>query len=673
VTNPLALDRTPLDGTAFDGRPLDGTPAADDSVPGVLAPEERRRISIRLSAGLTGIGLLGLGTLLVRLAPDQWQIGEFFRGLAAAVVGIPTLISGLRGVVTGDTRRATDQLVAIAVLAAAATGDFVTATLIPLFLEVGRLFEERSSLGARAAIDGIRALGARQAVRWRNGVEERVDPNSLRPGDEILVRPGERIAVDGTVLEGRAAVDQSAITGESLHQDVGPGSPVFAGTVALDGLLRIQVRGAGADTVLGRVVQLLAEVERTSVPVLRLFERRAGVWLPLVLTLAASTLFFTGNLSRAITVLVVAAPTALVVAGPASVVAAMTVATRLRILIKSADFFERASDVDTLILDKTGTVTVGAPVVTEIRPAPSQSPPGQSEAALLAVAASCGFGSLHPVSRAVVAEALSRGIVATPPGDLQERPGLGVVAMVDRRQAVLGRRTLLVDLGIDAVPEDDGEVSQVWVSHGGRCLGRLVLRDQPRSEAREALVAMRALGIDRLVLLTGDRAVVAREVGQALGMDEVVAEVLPAQKLEVVRAEQAAGRTVMMVGDGVNDAPALGGADVGVAIGAELNEVALGGADVALLGADLGRLPKLIGLADTTRRVIGQNVWLAFGLSVVLIALAAWGLLDPLTGALAQSGAVLVVVANSARILRFSRPGPTETVRSPRILHEGEI
>ena len=634
---------------------LAGTPDAGHS-PGVLSVDERRRISIRLSAGLTGIGLLGLGTLLVRLAPDQWQIGELFRGLAAAVVGIPTLISGLRGVVTGDTRRATDQLVAIAILAAAATGDFVTATLIPLFLEVGRLFEERSSLGARAAIDGIRALGARQAMRWRNGVEERVDPNSLKPGDEILVRPGERIAVDGTVLEGRAAVDQSAITGESLHHDVGPGSPVFAGTVALDGLLRIQVRGAGADTVLGRVVQLLADVERTSVPVLRLFERRAGVWLPLVLTLAASTLFFTENLSRAIAVLVVAAPTALVVAGPAAVVASMTVATRLRILIKSADFFERASDVDTLILDKTGTVTVGAPAVTEIRPAA-----GQTDMALLAVAASCGFGSLHPVSRAVVVEALSRGVTAAPPGDLQERPGLGVVAMVGGRQAVLGRRQLLVDLGVEAVADDDGDVSQVWVAHGGRCLGSLVLRDQPRAEARDALAVIRALGIVRLVLLTGDRAAVAREVGQMLDVDEVVAEVLPAQKLEVVRAEQADGHTVMMVGDGVNDAPALSAADVGVAIGAELNEVALGGADVALLGTDLGRLPKLIGLADITRRTIGQNVWLAFGLSVVLIALAAKGVLDPLTGALSQSMAVLVVVANSARILRFSHPDPRET------------
>ena len=620
-----------------------------------LDAEERRRISTRLGTGLAGIGLLGLGSLLVRLEPEQWQIGELLRALAAAIVGVPTLISGIRGVVTGDTRRATDQLVAIAVLAAAATGDFVTATLIPLFLEIGRLFEERSSLGARATIDGIRALAARQAVRWRDGREEKVEPGNLLPGDEILVRPGERIAVDGTVLEGRAAVDQSAITGESMHDDVGPGSPVFAGTVALDGLLRIQVRGTGAETVLGRVVHLLAEVERTTVPVLRLFEHRAGVWLPLVLTLAGTVLFFTRELSRAIAMLVVAAPTALVVAGPSAVVAAMSVATRLRILIKSADFFERASDVDTLIFDKTGTVTVGAPSVTEIRPVE-----GETGERLLAVAASCGFGSLHPVSRAVVAEALKRGIAASPPEDLQEKPGLGVTAIVGGKRAVLGRRAL-VALSADIGSAEDAGVSQVFVAHGGQYLGSFVLRDQPRADAREALRAVRAMGITRMILLTGDRAAAASEVGNTLGMDDVVAEVLPAQKLEVVRAEQAAGRVVMMVGDGVNDALALGGADVGVAIGAELNEVALGGADVALLGTDLGRIPRLIGLGDITRQVIGQNVWIAFGLSVVLLALAARGVLDPLQGALAQSAAVLVVVANSARILRFSsQPAQTE-------------
>jgi heavy metal translocating P-type ATPase len=618
-----------------------------------LSVDERRRISARLGAGLAGTALLILGTVLMRLAPEQWQIGELLWALAALVVGAPILVSGVRGIVTSDTRSATDQLVAIAVLGAAASGSFVSATLIPLCLEIGRLFEERSSLGARAAIDGILALAARQATRWRNGTEERVDPASLAVGDEILVRPGERIPVDGTVVDGRAAVDQSAVTGESRHEDVGQGSPVFAGTVALDGLLRVQVRGTGSDTVLGRVVELLAEVERATVPVLRLFERRAGVWLPLVLTLGATTLFFSEDLSRAIAVLVVATPTALVVSGPAAMVAAMTAATRDRILIKSTDFLERASEVDTLILDKTGTVTVGAPAIVQMSPAP-----GVSDRRLLEVAAACGFGSLHPISRAVVAGARARGFDVSPPGGVQERPGLGVVAEVDGQRAVLGRRQLLEEIGIDSDAGEERDAAEVWVGLGDRCLGRLLLRDQPRADARAALSQMRELGIDRLLLLTGDREGIAREVGEALGMDQVVAQVLPEQKLEVVRAEQAAGRVVMMVGDGVNDALALGGADVGVAIGAEVNEVALGGADVALLGADLGRLPRLVRLADKTRRVIGQNVWLAFGFAAILIALAATGVLNPVTGALAQSVAVLAVVSNSARILRFDAPNP---------------
>ena len=227
------------------------------------------------------------------------------------------------------------------------------------------------------------------------------------------------------------------------------------------------MRGAGADTVLGRVVQLLADVERSTVPVLRLFERRAGVWLPLVLTVAGTTLFFTEDLSRAIAVLVVATPTALVVAGPAAVVAAMTVATRLRILIKSADFLERTSEVDTLILDKTGTVTVGAPTVSEIVPAGEESP-----ATVLAVAASCGFGSLHPVSRAVVAEAQTRNLPVARPTAVEEKPGLGVVALVDGHRAVLGRRALLEGLGMVIGAEDLGDASRVWVGLDRRYLGQ---------------------------------------------------------------------------------------------------------------------------------------------------------------------------------------------------------
>jgi P-type E1-E2 ATPase len=227
-----------------------------------------------------------------------------------------------------------------------------------------------------------------------------------------------------------------------------------------------------------------------------------------------------------------------------------------------------------------------------------------------------------------------------------------VTASLAGRSVVLGRRALLAELGI-AVPEaEDTSGSEVWVGADGRCLGRIVLRDQPLPGAREALDRMRALGIERLILLTGDRAATAREVGAALGVDEVIAEVLPAQKLELVREVQARGGVVMMVGDGVNDAPALAAADVGIAVGAELNEVALGGADVAILGADLGRLPQLMTLADATRATLAQNVWLAFGLAGISIVLAAAGALHPITGALAQCVAVLGVVLNSARILR---------------------
>ena len=629
---------------------------------GVLSAEERRRISVRLGAGLAGTGLLGLGTLLVHLAPDQWQIGELVRAAAALVVGAPILASGMRGIVTADTRRATDQLVAIAVLAAAASGNMVTATLIPLFLEVGRLFEERSSLGARAAIDGIRALAARQAVKWEDGVERRVDPDSLAPGDEILVRPGERIPVDGTVLVGRAAVDQSAVTGESRHEDVGPGSPLFAGTVALDGLLRVQVRGTGADTVLGRVVGLLADVERASVPVLRLFERRAG---------------------------------RLVAAGPDP--------GRHHALLhgRPVPRDRRAGGGDP---DGAGGRRPGGDGGRDDdrhpppdpdqehglprarlrggHPDPRQDGHGDRRRAGGDAGATRSGDLAGASARSGVARAASGRCTRSPAPwsprparegcrwlrrrTCEERPGLGVVARVEGQRALLGRRALLAELGTDPGGDEEGDGAEVWVALGSRSLGRLVLRDQPREDAGGALADMRALGIDRLVLLTGDREGIAQEVGHALGMDEVVAEVLPEQKLEVVRAEQAAGRTVMMVGDGVNDALALGGADVGVAIGAEVNEVALGGADVALLGADLARLPALLRLADTTRRVIGQNVWLAFGLAGVLIALAATGVLDPLTGALAQSVAVIAVVANSARILRFDRsPGvPAQRGRS---------
>ena len=630
-----------------------------------LTADEQREIAFQLGPLLTGAGLLGLGALYRWLYPDQDAVASTIQAAAALLVSFPIFKQGLQGFLSRPPKDLTEQLVSIAILAAFATGDFVTATLVPLFLELGHLFEERSSRGARAAIDGIRKLSARRATKLEMPAgesgparEREVSPSELAAGDLVLVRPGEVIPVDGRVRQGRSSVDQSPITGESLYEDVAPGSPVFSGTVNLDGLLRVEATGVGANTVLGRVLELLRQVEISKTPVLRLLERYASIYLPIVLAVAGVTLFATGELSRAITVLIVACPCALVLAGPAAMVSAMTASTRQQILIKSAGFLETVAEVETLILDKTGTVTTGALSLDAIQATPAARSPEE----VLQAAAICGWGSLHPISRAAVEAAEARGLAFERTGDASEVPGEGVVARTAGGTYRLGRKTWLAAAGLDFAGLGEISGPGAWVARDERVLGFLALVDKPRIEAAEALGATRRLGIERLVLLTGDREEVALRVARELGFDDYVAEVLPEQKLDIVRQEQAGGKKVMMVGDGVNDALALSGADVGVAVGARISEVALGGADVALLTGDLGRIPIMLRLAEFTRWIVIQNALLGTGFSVVMMVLASTGVVDPLLGALVHNAGSLFVILNSSRILRSTDP---ESDREP--------
>lgn len=613
-----------------------------------LDAAERRQIQSRLLLNLAGAGLLGLAFILDALRGDSPQLTEALKALAAAVVAVPVLWRGLKGLASKDPRSFTDQLVSLAVLAAAVSGDFVTATLVPLVLEIGRLFEERSALGARAAIAGVRKLRAAQATRLDGTL---VDPAQLQSGDIVLVRPGEVIPADGTVHSGSSAVDQAPITGESRTEDVKPGDGVFAGTINLQGVLQIQVTGAGQDTVLGRIVSLLQDLESAKVPALRLLERYSGAWLPVVLVLAASVLFFTEDVARAIAVLVVATPTALVLAGPAAMVATLAAATREQILIKDAGFLERVAEVDTLLLDKTGTVTENRLRVVGVQPAA-----GVGADELLAQAAQVAAASRHPVSQALVAYAQEQGLKVHPPEQSEELPGQGVRV----GELALGRSDWLLSLGASHSPDPSGGVH---LAQGQRYLGCFQIADTVKPQAREVLAQVRAAGIARIVLVTGDRAHIAQAIAEELGIEEVHAEVLPEQKLEVLRGEQAQGRVVMMVGDGVNDALALSGADVGVAIGARVNEVALGGADVALLTEELDRLPRLLSLSEHSRAVMTQNAILGVLFSVLMLGLAAGGAISPLLGALLHNLGAIGVVLNSARLLsggEGSGPGPRE-------------
>lgn len=609
-----------------------------------LTHSERRKISQRLGANLLGAGLLGVGLYIENSSPGQAEIGQLIQAVAALVVSVSIFQRALIGFFGKPPRNFTEQLVGLAVLAAMAAGDFVSAALVPLLLEIGHLFEERSALGAQASIKRLRELCARSAVVLIDGQEREIPSEEVTPGAQLIVRPGEVIVADGVVDSGHANIDQSPVTGESTPKGVDPGDTVYAGTVNLDGVLRVSVETAGSGTVLGEVIRVLQEVESTKTPIVRMLEKAASIYLPLVVTIAAVVLVLTGDLSRFVTVLIVACPCALVLAAPAAMVAAMSSATKESILIKNAAFLETVALVNTLVLDKTGTVTEGSQSVDGVRAVSSLS-----ENDVLQLAAAAAHGSRHPASRAIISEATKVGLSIPGASRFHEASGRGVQATLQTDTIRIGRASWLQECGVAGVAEDSR--AGVWVAKNNQAVGFISLFDQARSDAANMISHMRELGFDRIVLLTGDKSEVATRVAQELRLDEVFAEVLPAEKLEIVRREQDAGGRVLMVGDGINDALALSAADVGIAVGAEMNDVALGGADVALLSNDLTRLPYTVRLADRTRQVIFENVVIGLAFSVGMLGLASFGLINPLAGALFHNAGAIFVVFNSSRLL----------------------
>lgn len=627
-----------------------------------LTLSERARIVIQLGSALLATGLLAVGLIQKYFGPPELaNIADLIMAMAAAVVAIPIFWHALFGLLSQDTHTIIDQLVSLATLAAFATGDFITATLIPVIMAIGHFLEERSILGAQAAIEGLRTLHAHKATVLTADGEREVDASQLKKGDLLIVRPGDVIAADGEVTEGRSAVDQSSITGESVPEEIGPEGKVYAGTVNLTGVIRVRVTRTGSKTALGRVVELLREAEQSKTPVLKLIERYASYYVPIILTIAGVVLFVTRDMSRAVAVLIVGCPGALVLAGPTAMIAALAAASRLGILVKNTRFLESLADVDTVVLDKTGTVTLGRLELLSMKPMN-----GHDEDELLRQAVSCAAGSRHPVSRAIIRVAESAGIETQldHSGErLEEVGGKGIMASTNGETKLLGRRDWLIEQGVEVPDEPEHSGPIVWLGRIDRtaegttsqAVGCLLLADTPRPEAKQAIHDLKRLGLERSVLLTGDRAEVAEQIGQALEMDEVISEVLPEQKLHAIRAEREAGRSVMMVGDGVNDALALASGDVGVALGAVASDVALQSADVALMTNDLGRLPMCVRLARNTRSTVHQNVLIGAGFSIGFLGLASMGIITALAGAFLHIIGEIFVIGNSARLLRFDQ------------------
>ncbi|RCS54455.1 cation-transporting P-type ATPase [Bremerella cremea] len=618
-----------------------------------LTAYEKWRMTIRFSTALVAASLLLVGILIERWMPaEQRSLGAAFQAAAALLVLAPILWEALWGLFRESPEYYSAQLVSIAALAAFAIGDFATAVIVPVILSVAFFLEERSILGAHSAIAGLQALQSNLARKLaEDGTEQTIAASELKVGDTMIIAPGESIPADATVLHGHAAIDQSSITGESTPEEVSPGSKIFAGSMNLNGLIRARVTSAGDDTTLAKVLDLFQEAERSKTRVLRLVEQYAKYFVLAVLMIAGITLFLTHDVTRAITVLVVGCPGPFLIAGPAAMVASLAVASRHGILVKNARFLEALSEVNSVVFDKTGTMTTGQLNVCRVVPFS-----GEEREVVQAVLAGVSVNQ-HPVSKAIARYGKQLDLSFVEADEVEEVPGLGIrIHCSDGRIILLGRETWLNQEGIETQSIDHSG-PMVWAAEISgetkQLLGCICLSDHARSDSSQAIQLLRDLRVERTILLTGDRAAVAQQIGQEVGVDEIVSEVLPSEKLQVVELEKQAGYNVMVVGDGINDAPALAAGHVGVAMGVGGADITMRSADIVLMTHQLDRLPMAMVLAAKTKATIHRNVLIGAGLTLVMLGMASAGTITPIAGAVLQNVGEAFVIINSAAILRW--------------------
>jgi Zn2+/Cd2+-exporting ATPase len=617
---------------------------------GLLSSSEQRSLGLRLTVSLIAAGCLVIAATLQIVEPNQSDVAELVAGVAALLVAIPAFSAAWHSLRHPVLHGITDQLIALALIAAWADGDLMTAALLPLVMTIGHVLEERSLLGSQEAIRALSRLTRSKARRLlAPGETEEVEADHLTCGDLIELRAGDLIPADGVVETGVSSIDTASITGESVPVDVAPGARVFSGSINIDGLLVMRITSVGQDTTLGRVVALMQKAELAKPPVTRLLEQYAQRYLALVLLLAAGTWFLSGNAVAMLAVLVASCPCALVLAAPATSIAAIAVAGRHGILVKGAAFLESLATVDAAIFDKTGTVTIG-----QLRLVDANPEPGIERDELIRLAGNLGAASSHPVSRALASLVPEEERLAL--DDVRETRGFGVVGRIDGAMVALGRVELFRELGIQNSPPPAHAGPIAGVSRGAQFLGWVLLADEARPEAREAIRDLRRLGLRHQILITGDRANVAHCVAESLDITALRAEALPVQKMAYVLDEIAAGYRPLVVGDGINDSLALKAGAVGVAMGAQGTDVALASADLVLMTNDLRRLGTCIRLSRRCRRTIYVNVGVGLGWTVVIIGLAATGVLGPgapLIAALMHNVSTLAVMANAGRLLKF--------------------
>ncbi len=610
----------------------------------------------RLGIALFG-GILVLNYYLARLfftgAIDSFAM-RLSALIGAIILSLPIYWEAVKDLCHGKVGM--NELVALALLAAFAREDYPIAGAVAFFMLISITIEKRTAIGAEAAIEAVVRMTPRTARRLKeDGSEEEIDAiHDLKLGDICRVRPGENFPADGKIRKGNTTVNQASITGESLPADKNEGDDVFAGTLNLTGLVEFEVTRKGTDTTLGKVRNLIADAEQSKMPIQRMIDQYIGYYTPIILMIAGLTWFMTRDMSRVIAVLVMAVPAALVLAHPSAVIAAVSSASRLGILIKDVAQLELVAKIKAIIFDKTGTLTEGNLEVARLEPVQEGD-----LAQLVQVAVSVEHHSNHPTAVAIKQLAEKVGIEELAPERYEEVAGKGVAAVVNGQQCYVGRQSWLADLGIDVsmldksheATESEG-MSIVSVACDGKALGWIGLHDAIREVSAEAVKELRELGVEHCCMVTGDNQKVADVVARQIGITEVYAGCLPEEKANVVHTLKQTGAIVAVVGDGVNDAPALAAGDIGMAMGAIGSDVAVQSASIALMNNDLRRIPFFIGLSRRTRLLMNQN--LAIGLTFITVGVyfAIAGSLGPVGAALIHTASSLLVIFNSARLVR---------------------
>ena len=615
-----------------------------------LTESAQKKLRFEILSGAVSICILLAGLLYTYLLGNPYPVvPQLMYFVGVMIEGLPIIITGIRGLLKKKMTHAMELLVGIAIIACIFNRDMILALLIPLILNMVHLLEERSIMGGREVIDNLMQMQQRTALLYKDGEEITVDVDTLKVGQQIIVKPGMGIPIDGVIISGHTNIDQKSLTGEPLPAFADVGDDVYAGTTNIDGRIIVEVKKEHEDTAFSKILQLLEQSENISVPEARLIDRFLAGYIPFVLGIAAVVSLITGEISQAIAILVVSCPCGQMLVSSAPMIAALSAATKRGILIKNAKFIEELTTIDTVVFDKTGTVTEGDLTLTALLPFRN----AVSAEALLSGAAALSTASNHPVSQAVLHaigdEHFDRSL------EIQEIPGGGMEGhLPDGSMLRFGRKEWLESFGC-TIPQDfpqDAAGSVSYLAKDQTLLGCLCFNDTPRENAAQTIEQLRQLGVRETVMLTGDREEPAQRIQAQLGIDRVFARLLPQDKLEKLREISAGEHNVLAIGDGINDALALREADVGIAMGAMGSDLAIESADIALMNNNLQNIPFVMVLAKRTRRIIYQNLVLSVCISVTMLALSAFGVISALASSVLHNCGAFAVLLNSSRILK---------------------